>query len=160
MFTLLQCQHGQPGQWYVVDKYLIHCIALMECFSSWRYPWAGMIPMVSGRKNFVLKTKLQAEAIVMHFWKGSMPFMWYETNYRQRFDFQRELLSYCRSDVDILRRACLTFRQLFLEMTSADGHKYPFLSSSNPNILGNSDNALGKKLMESIILIRHPGERV
>ena len=49
-------------------------------------------------------------------------FMWYETNYRQRFDFQRELLSYCRSDVDILRRACLTFRQLFLEMTSGDGH--------------------------------------
>jgi hypothetical protein len=37
-------------------------------------------------------------------------------------DFQRELLSYCRSDVDILRIACLTFRQLFLEMTSADGH--------------------------------------
>jgi hypothetical protein len=29
--------------------------------------------MVSGRRNFVLKTKLQAEAIVMHFWKGSMP---------------------------------------------------------------------------------------
>ena len=49
-------------------------------------------------------------------------FMWYETNYRQRFDFQRELLSYCRSDVDILRRACLTFRQLFLEMTSGDVH--------------------------------------
>ena len=48
-------------------------------------------------------------------------FMWYETNYRQRFDFQRELLRYCRSDVDILRRACLTFRQLFLEMTSGDG---------------------------------------
>jgi hypothetical protein len=50
-------------------------------------------------------------------------FVWYETNYRQRFDFQRELLSYCRSDVDILRRACLTFRQLFLEMTSTDGHR-------------------------------------
>jgi hypothetical protein len=49
-------------------------------------------------------------------------FMWYETNYRQRFDFQRELLSYCRSDVDILRRACLKFRQLFLEMTSSEGH--------------------------------------
>jgi hypothetical protein len=48
-------------------------------------------------------------------------FMWYETNYRQRFDFQRELLSYCRSDVDILRRVYLTFRQLFLEMTSGDG---------------------------------------
>lgn len=49
-------------------------------------------------------------------------FVWYETNYRQPFDFQRELLSYCRSDMDILRRACLTFRKLFLEMTSADGH--------------------------------------
>jgi hypothetical protein len=49
--------------------------------------------------------------------------MWYETNYRQRFDFQRELLSYCRSDVDILRRACLTFRHMFWEMTSGDGHR-------------------------------------
>jgi hypothetical protein len=38
--------------------------------------------------------------------------------------------------------------------------KYPFLSSSNPNVLGNSDNALGKKLMESIILIRHPGTSI
>jgi hypothetical protein len=28
-------------------------------------------------------------------------FVWYETNYRQRFDFQRELLSYCRSDVGV-----------------------------------------------------------
>ena len=49
-------------------------------------------------------------------------FVWYETNYRQRFDFQRQLFSYCRSDVDILRRACLMSRKLLLEMTSADGH--------------------------------------
>jgi hypothetical protein len=34
------------------------------------------------------------------------------------------------------------------------------LSSSNPNSLGNFDNALGKKLMESIILIRHPGTSI
>jgi hypothetical protein len=38
--------------------------------------------------------------------------------------------------------------------------KYPFLSSSNPSILGSSDNALGKKLMESIILTRHPGTSI
>ena len=50
-------------------------------------------------------------------------FVWYETNYRKRFDFERKLLSYCRADVDILRRACVTFRQLFLEMTSAYGHR-------------------------------------
>jgi hypothetical protein len=54
---------------------------------------------------------------------GKVFFVWYETNYRQRFDFQRELLSYCRSDVVILRKACLTLRQLFLELTSADGQR-------------------------------------
>jgi hypothetical protein len=31
---------------------------------------------------------------------------------------------------------------------------------SGPNILGSSDNALGKKLMESIILIRHSGTSI
>ena len=55
-------------------------------------------------------------------WKTEKPSSCGMRPTRQRFDFQRELLSYCRSDVDILRRACLTFRQLFLEMTSGDGH--------------------------------------
>ena len=41
------------------------------------------------------------------------------------FDFRKELLEYCRSDVDILRRCCLEFRRLFMEMT--DGVD-PFLS--------------------------------
>ena len=50
-------------------------------------------------------------------------FVSFKTNYRQRFDFQIALLSYCRSNMDILRRAYLAFRQLFLEMTSADGHR-------------------------------------
>ncbi|XP_029165854.1 uncharacterized protein LOC114936725, partial [Nylanderia fulva] len=31
------------------------------------------------------------------------------------FDFQREILLYCRNDVDILRRACMAFRKIFLE---------------------------------------------
>jgi len=31
------------------------------------------------------------------------------------FDFQREILDYCRTDVDILRRACMAFRKIFLE---------------------------------------------
>jgi hypothetical protein len=41
-----------------------------KAFFMWyetNYRQRFMIPMVSGRKNFVLKTKLQAEAIVMHF---------------------------------------------------------------------------------------------
>ena len=40
------------------------------------------------------------------------------------FDFQAEILSYCQSDVDILRRCCLEFRDLFREVTDID----PFAS--------------------------------
>ena len=31
------------------------------------------------------------------------------------FDFQREIVRYCRNDVDILRRACVAFRKIFVE---------------------------------------------
>lgn len=41
-----------------------------------------------------------------------------ETDYM--FDFQREILSYCQSDVDILRRSCLEFRELFRDVTDID----------------------------------------
>ncbi|XP_018370538.1 PREDICTED: uncharacterized protein LOC108766020 [Trachymyrmex cornetzi] len=34
------------------------------------------------------------------------------------FYFQREIVKYCRNDVDILRRACLAFRKIFLERGS------------------------------------------
>ena len=52
---------------------------------------------------------------------------WHGKQVRDRvvFDFRKELLEYCRSDVDILRRCCLEFRRLFMEMT--DGVD-PFLS--------------------------------
>jgi hypothetical protein len=42
---------------------------------------------------------------------------WYEANKNRPFDLQKELLKYCRSDVDILRRCCLKFRDLFMTMT-------------------------------------------
>ncbi len=41
-----------------------------------------------------------------------------ESNYV--FDFQEEFLGYCRSDVDILRRCCLEFRELFRDVTDID----------------------------------------
>ena len=41
-----------------------------------------------------------------------------ENNYV--FNFQEEILSYCRSDVDILRRCCLEFRELFRDITNID----------------------------------------
>ncbi|XP_072761952.1 uncharacterized protein [Anoplolepis gracilipes] len=31
------------------------------------------------------------------------------------FDFQREILDYCRNDIDILRQACMAFRKIFLQ---------------------------------------------
>ena len=41
-----------------------------------------------------------------------------ENNYV--FNFQEEILSYCRSDVDILRRCCLEIRELFRHVTNID----------------------------------------
>ena len=41
-----------------------------------------------------------------------------ENNYV--FNFQEEILSYCRSDVNILRRCCLEFRELFRDVTDID----------------------------------------
>lgn len=40
-----------------------------------------------------------------------------ENNYKL---FQDEILGYCRSDVDILRRCCLQFRELFRDVTEID----------------------------------------
>ena len=34
---------------------------------------------------------------------------WYTKHEKDTFDFQQELLKYCRSDIDILRRCCLKF---------------------------------------------------
>ena len=31
------------------------------------------------------------------------------------FNFQYEIMKYCRNDVEILRRACMAFRKIFLE---------------------------------------------
>ena len=42
---------------------------------------------------------------------------WYERNENEQFDFQSELLEYCRSDVNILLNACWKFRRLVLQVT-------------------------------------------
>ena len=41
-----------------------------------------------------------------------------ESNYV--FNFQEEIVTYCRSDIDILRRCCLEFRELFHNVTDID----------------------------------------
>ena len=41
-----------------------------------------------------------------------------ENNYE--FDFQKEIVKYCRSDVDILRKCCLLFREMLRKETDID----------------------------------------
>ena len=36
------------------------------------------------------------------------------------FDFKKEIIKYCRSDVDILRKCCMAFREMFREITDID----------------------------------------
>lgn len=43
---------------------------------------------------------------------------WYGSRKGEIFDFQTEMLKYCVSDVDILRRSCLKFRKLMMDVTS------------------------------------------
>ena len=70
-----------------------------ELPDPWYYDPDGMSP--DGRRKF---------------------FEWYEplkqNNYV--FDFKQEILSYCHSDIDILRRCCLEFRELFRSVTDID----------------------------------------
>ena len=51
---------------------------------------------------------------------------WYEelTDAEYVFDFEKELEEYCRSDVDILRRCCLKFKQLMEDTCQLDPFKY------------------------------------
>ena len=36
------------------------------------------------------------------------------------FDFEKEIIKYCRSDVDILRKCCMEFREMLREITGID----------------------------------------
>lgn len=55
---------------------------------------------------------------------------WYSQNEKILFDFEREMEDYCRSDVDILRRACMTYRNLMMQVT--DGvDPFTFVSAAS-----------------------------
>jgi hypothetical protein len=47
---------------------------------------------------------------------------WYSEQIAQNvvFDFRRELIDYCISDVTILRQACQAFRELFVQIAGFD----------------------------------------
>ena len=45
---------------------------------------------------------------------------WHSQREGKVFDFRQEMETYCRSDVDILRRACMQFRHLMMDITQMD----------------------------------------
>ena len=46
---------------------------------------------------------------------------WYESQKDKVFDMQEQLKTYCTVDTTILRLACMTFRQLIIDVTSSEG---------------------------------------
>ena len=51
---------------------------------------------------------------------------WYEENEMKGFNMQKELEEYCRSDVDILLKACWSFRNLYMKATGPENSIDPF----------------------------------
>ncbi|XP_062620655.1 uncharacterized protein LOC134282247 [Saccostrea cucullata] len=47
---------------------------------------------------------------------------WHARKQIEIFNFREEMLQYCRSDVDILRRGCLEFRNLMIKVTTVKEH--------------------------------------
>ena len=45
---------------------------------------------------------------------------WYDLVKNNHFDFSHELLTYCQSDVKLLKEGCLMFRKIILKKTSTD----------------------------------------
>ena len=78
---------------------------------------------------------------------------WYNNHVNDEFDFQKELLAYCRSDVDILRRCCLKFREDFIEITGIDPFEKSITIASACNLVFRT-NFLQP---ETIALIPHKG---
>ena len=56
---------------------------------------------------------------------------WYEDCVRENyvFDFKKEIIAYCRSDVDILRRSLIKFREDFIQLENIDPLRYITIAS-------------------------------
>nr|XP_042913168.1 probable DNA polymerase [Parasteatoda tepidariorum] len=63
---------------------------------------------------------------------------WHKERKNDVFDFAKEILAYCRSDVDILRRCCLEYRKELLNIANVDPFRYITIASSCMAIYRNS----------------------
>ena len=46
--------------------------------------------------------------------------LWYESVKSSTFNFKDELISYCESDVELLAKGCLKFREIIIDISSLD----------------------------------------
>ena len=54
---------------------------------------------------------------------------WYEVRSKSEWDEEKEMREYCISDVDILRKCCIKFRELYLEIANIDPFTYLTIAS-------------------------------
>ena len=56
---------------------------------------------------------------------------WYDDRVSENysFDFQKEIIEYCRSDVDILRRGIMKLREDFIQLENIDPLRYITIAS-------------------------------
>ena len=55
---------------------------------------------------------------------------WHQQQRDQVFDFQKELVAYCQSDVRLLKQGCLTFKRLFETLTGFNPFKHITIASA------------------------------
>ena len=73
--------------------------------------YIGSIPPVTNYLPDTMKPKAREAFLAWH--KEQV-----ESEYI--FDFKKEIIKYCRSDVDILRKCCMAFREMLREITGID----------------------------------------
>ena len=78
---------------------------------------------------------------------------WYDEHKDDGFNVQSELLGYCRSDVDILRRCSLKFRDDFMDVTNIDPFSQCITIASACNLVFRTNFLKA----ETIALIPHHG---
>jgi hypothetical protein len=64
---------------------------------------------------------------------------WHDTKKNQIFDFETEILEYCRSDVVILRQSCIKFRHLLMSATGTQIEKINKKGQVVTDIVGGVD---------------------
>ena len=88
---------------------------------------------------------------------------WYgkRVNNNYVFDFQKEIIEYCRSEVDIVRRSLLKFREDFIKLENIDPLKYITIASVcmsiyRANYMPKNTTAVVPEYVKQIILVKCP----